>query len=69
MKSHGQALFEYLIVLGFTVLILGRFLQSFGEFTGDSIGRFNATLSLHLMTGLCREDCFNGYYLNGRRID
>lgn len=68
MNSRGQALFEYIIVLAFTVLVLGRFLNTFGEFAADSIGRFNVVLGFHLTTGLCASECWAGSYLNGREL-
>ena len=68
IKSNGQALMEYLIVLVLVILIGGRALKAFSEYFADSIGRFNVVLSSHLTVGVCERGCFPDNYRNGKTL-
>lgn len=67
-SKRGQALIEYLIVLGLVLVIGSRILSAFTSYLGDTIGQFNVVLSRHLTVGVCARDCFAQPYANGPTV-
>lgn len=71
MKRHhklnraGQALVEYLFALMFITIISTKMIGAFSDFMRDSFGNLAHVLTLNLMTGACKSQCFWYGYKNG----
>jgi hypothetical protein len=64
-NSSGQALVEYLFVLLFIIGISVKMIQGFSGFARDSFGNLAHVLTINLMTGTCKTQCFFSGYKNG----
>ena len=65
-KSSGQAIVEYLLILSFAVVVSFKIITTFKDFFQESMGSLGNILTIHLMTGVCKKDCFFAGYKNGR---
>lgn len=65
-KSSGQAIVEYLLILSFAVVVSFKIITTFSGFFQESMGSLGNILTVHLMTGVCKSDCFFAGYKNGR---
>lgn len=65
MRNAGQATIEYLMVFVLIGLISIRMAKGFSSFFADSMGSLAHVLSIHLTTGICKNDCFFNGYKNG----
>jgi Flp pilus assembly pilin Flp len=65
-KNLGQAMIEYLILLGIILVLVLRMGNEFKTFLGNIMGTFNDTLATHLTVGVCQNNCFYSQYRNGR---
>jgi hypothetical protein len=65
LNSQGQAAVEYIIVLLFSVLIMVKIVNLFGDFFSDSLGNLGHVLSINLKVGVCKDRCFHSGYKNG----
>lgn len=65
-KSAGQAMIEYLLILSFAVVVSFKIITTFRDFFQDSMGSLGHILTIHLMTGVCEQNCFFAGYKNGR---
>ncbi len=65
-KSAGQAMIEYLLILGFAVIVSFKIITGFRGFFQSSMGSLGHILTIHLMTGVCSNNCFFAGYENGR---
>ena len=68
MKSSGQALIEYLILLALIIAVGGPFIKAFSRYLGDGMGTLNTALSAHLSVGVCASECFPDNYINGKGL-
>lgn len=64
-NNKGQAVIEYLLILGFIVTISYKTINIFTDFFQNSMGSLGHVLSIHLTTGVCKTDCFFAGYKNG----
>ena len=68
MRSSGQAVIEYLLILILVTAIGGPLVRALGRSLGDGAGTLNSVLSSHLSVGVCKEDCFPDSYVNGKGL-
>lgn len=65
LNKKGQALVEYLLLVVFLVMISSKVLISFTDFMRESVGGLGHTMTMNLMVGICKEECFYSNYKNG----
>lgn len=67
MKSGGQALVEYILILVVIALIAVKFLNSLSKAMGEGMGALATNLSNELTTGVCSRECFSDAFKNGHK--
>lgn len=65
VRSSGQATIEYLFAMIFMILVSIKLIGAFSGFMRDSVGNLGHVLTMNLMTGVCKDQCFYSNYRNG----
>lgn len=65
LTQLGQTTIEYILLLGFIVILATVFGKTIAGFMTQSFGNLAHVLSYNLSTGSCPTECFFDGYFNG----
>ena len=64
--SKGQAVVEYILLLGIMAFVSVRMVKGLSSFMGGSVKSLADAVQTHLTVGVCDKNCFYSGYKNGR---
>ncbi len=65
LRSHGQAIVEYLIVFSFMAIIAIKMATGLQGFVKTTMGGLSKALTWQLSSGVCPRNCFYKSFSNG----